>query len=161
MPAATIAPSGSRTSGGTQATQQPDQPAQQQAVVPFVRASQEHTEGTFADVSRQQSTGNQDLGPFEVAAYGFARHVRMRVQTTIADDGDGGRHVRMRVQTTIAIVGAGMTVAEDAPFSAVANLALTEPNGDVLIQFTSGYSLFLANKYGGYKFATDPRAKPS
>src|SRR6266536_1783725 len=143
MPAATIAPSGSRTSGGTQATQQPDQPAQQQAVVPFVRASQEHTEGTFADVSRQQSIGNQDLGPFEVAAYGFARHVRMRVQTTIA------------------IVGAGMTVAEDAPFSAVANLALTEPNGDVLIQFTSGYSLFLANKYGGYKFATDPRAKPS
>lgn len=146
MPAATIAAApANRTAGGTTASQQPDAQGQgaQVAVVPFVRASQEHTEGTFGDVSVQMSTATQNMGPFEVAAYGFARYVVMRVQTTIA------------------IVGTAMTVAEDAPFSAVSNLALTEPNGDVIIQFTSGYSLAMACKYGGYKFNNDPRAKPS
>lgn len=146
MPAATIA--GAQTApanaGGTQASQMPSgQQNQAAAVVPFVRASQEHAEGTFLDATKQQSTANQGLGPAEVAAYGFLRHLVVKVETTIA------------------IVGTAMTVAEDAPFSAIANLALVEPNGDIIVQFASGYSLYLANKYGGYKFANDMRAKPS
>lgn len=145
MPAATIAPPArTPTSGGTAASQEPAQaPAAGAGVVPFIRASQEHTEGPFADVARQMATTAQDLGPFEVAAYGFARFVRMRVNTTIA------------------VAGSGLTVHEDAPFSAISNLALTEPNGDIIVQFQTGYHLYLACKYGGYKGLSEVKAKPS
>lgn len=142
MPAATIAtPERAPTAGGTAASQQPEGGgAAPSAVIPFVRASQEHAEGTFADVSRAMTTGTQDLGPFEVSAHGFARALLVKAQTTVA------------------AIGTAMTVAEDAPFSAISNLALTEPNGDIIVQFASGYSLMLANKYGGYKFSNDPRS---
>lgn len=145
MPAATIAPPNvNRPAGGTQASQQPQGEGNApSAIIPFVRASQEHAEGAFLDSTKVQTTANQDLGPAEVAAYGFARALIVKCETTVA------------------IVGTAMTVAEDAPFSALANLALVEPNGDIVLQFSSGYSLYLANKYGGYKFGNDMRAKPS
>src|SRR5262245_37382596 len=77
--------------------------------VPFIRASDENIQGGGIDVSRQISGSSQDLGVFDVVAYGYVRNLVLLVEAT------GG-------------AGAA-TAAEDAPFSVLSNLALTEPNG--------------------------------
>jgi len=41
--------------------------------VPFIRASAEHREPTGIDVSRQLTTSAQDLGVFDIPAYGYVR----------------------------------------------------------------------------------------
>jgi hypothetical protein len=111
--------------------------------VPFIRASMEHREPAGVDVSRQIGTADADLGVFDIPAYGYLRSVVLVVTAT------GG-------------AGAGVTAHEDAPFSALKNIALTEPNGAVIAQFNSGYDLYLANKWGGYRVndGADPKASP-
>ena len=111
-------------------------------VVPFIRASAEHREPVL-DVSRALSaTGSQSLGVFDVPAYGYIRNIVLVVTATGA---------------------AGGTLAEDAPWNVLQNVALTEPNGAVIAQFDSGYSLMLANKWGGYRDAngSDPKSSPA
>lgn len=112
--------------------------------VPFIRASMEHREPTGLDVSRQIGTADADLGVFDIPAYGYLRSILLVVTAT------GG-------------AGAGVNAHEDAPFSALKNIALTEPNGAVIAQFNSGYDLYLANKWGGYRDAkgADPKASPT
>lgn len=112
-------------------------------VVPFIRASAEHREPAV-DVSRQMTTSDQDLGVFDVPAYGYLRSIIIEVTTT------GG-------------AGTAVTALEDAPWNILKNIALTEPNGAAIAQFNSGYELYLANKYGGYRygFYQDPKASPS
>src|SRR3954470_11141131 len=97
--------------------------------VPFIRASAPHREPAGIDVSRQVTTSDQDLGVFDVPAYGYVRSIVLLVQAT-------------------AGAGTSVTQAEDGPFSAIKNIALTEPNGAVIAQFNSGYDLYLANKWG-------------
>lgn len=117
----------------------------QQAVVPtvpFIRASAEHREPSGIDVSRVMTAADQDLGVFDIPAYGYVRSIVLLVQAT------GG-------------AGAGVTAAEDGPWNALKNIALTEPNGAVINQFNSGYDLAIGgNKYGGYRSpeGADPRA---
>jgi len=110
--------------------------------VPFIRASDENIQGAGIDASRQISASSQDLGVFDVVAYGYVRYLVLFVTAT------GG-------------AGAA-TGAEDGPWNVLQNLALTEPNGAYIAQFTSGYELYLANKYGGYAppYAADPRHSP-
>jgi len=112
--------------------------------VPFIRASAEHREPAGIDVSRLITAADQDLGVFDIPAYGYVRSVVLVVTAT------GG-------------AGAGVTTAEDGPFNALKNIALTEPNGAVISQFNSGYDLFLVNKWGGYRDAcgSDFRASPT
>lgn len=110
-------------------------------VVPFVRASSRHREPTGIDVSRQLTGASQDLGVFDVPAYGYVESLVILVQAT------GG-------------VGAA-TASEDYPFNALSNIALTEPNGAFIAQFSSGHSCYLANKWGGYRFMNDPRSSPT
>src|SRR6266542_4638603 len=135
----------SATVGGTAANTNPrgNGQATVMPVVPFVRASAEHREPAGIDVSRQMTTSDQDLGVFDIPAYGYVRSIVLVVTTT---GGSGGSAV----------------AAEDAPWNALKNLALTEPNGAVISQFNSGHSLYLANKWGGYRFAggADPRQSP-
>lgn len=101
--------------------------------VPFIRASAEHREPTGIDVSRQLTTSAQDLGVFDIPAYGYVRSLWILVTVS---GGSGG---------------SGTSPAEDAPWNTLTNLFLTEPNGAVIAQFNSGYDCYLANKYGGYR----------
>jgi len=133
------------TAGGTQGdTRRGGRGQQVVPTVPFIRASAEHREPTGIDISRQITGADQDLGVFDVTAYGYLRSLVILLQAT------GG--------TTTSAVG-----AEDAPFNALKNIALTEPNGATLFQATSGYGLHLAHKWGGYRSSrgADFRASPS
>lgn len=114
------------------------------AVVPFIRASAEHREPAGIDITRQLTTSDQDLGVFDIPAYGYVRSLVLLVQAT------GG-------------AGTSVTSAEDGPWSAIKNIAFTEPNGATIDQFNSGYDVYLANKYGGYRhvIGNDPKASPT
>lgn len=141
-------PTAATTAGGTQAQAKP-RGGQSQPVmpmVPFIRASAEHREPAGIDVSRILTTADQDLGVFDIPAYGYVRRIVILVT---AAGGTGG---------TPAV-----TAHEDAPHSTLKNIALTEPNGAVLSQFNNGVDLHFANKYGGYRHAlgSDFRASPT
>lgn len=114
--------------------------------VPFVRASDENIQpGNLDRVSAALTTTAQDFGIINVPAYGYASHLWLVVNAT------GGA------------AGLNNAVAkEDAPFSILRDIALTEPNGAVIVQLNDGYQLYLAQKYGGvlHPSASDPRANP-
>lgn len=112
------------------------------ATVPFIRASGEHVEPTGIDVSRVMTGSVQDLGVFDIPAYGFLRSLTFVVTAT------GG-------------TGTAVTGAEDAPFNVLTNIALTEPNGAAISLFNSGYDLYLAMKWGGYGFVAGNDARAS
>jgi len=113
--------------------------------VPFIRASAKHREPTGIDVSRVLTTSDQDLGVFDIPAYGYVRNLVILVT---ASGGTGG--------TPAA------TLTESGVFAALKNIYLTEPNGAVISQFDSAYQLYLANKFGGYGHVvgSDPKASP-
>lgn len=111
-------------------------------VVPFIRASGEHRE-PILDIQRALvATGSQSLGVFDVPAYGYMRSIVLVVTATGATVG---------------------TLTEDGPFNVLQNIALTEPNGAVIAQFDSGFSLAMANKWGGYRHpvGNDPKSSPA
>jgi hypothetical protein len=86
------------------------------------------------------------MGVFDIPAYGYVRSIVLLVT---ASGGTGGTPV--------------VTVGEDAPFNVLKSISLTEPNGAILSQFSSGYHLHLANKWGGYRhpIGADPKASPA
>lgn len=118
-------------------------PANGQAlpVVPFVRASYQNRQSTGIQKAAQLGTQVLDQGNNDVPAYGYLRALVLVVTAT------GG-------------AGTSVTAAEDGPWNVLQNIFLTEPNGAVIAQFNSGYDLFLANKWGGYRPQgnSDPRA---
>lgn len=120
------------TAGGTRQGTTQRQSAAVVPVVPFIRASAEHREPIFDANKLLVATGSQNLGVFDVPAYGYLRAIALVVTATGA---------------------VGGTLFEDGPFSVLQNVALTEPNGATLSQFDSGYHLMLANKWGGYRDA--------
>jgi hypothetical protein len=141
--AATVQPTAGGTQQGTGARGRDAQP-NVVPIVPFIRASAEHREPCGIDVSRLLlASGGQDLGVFDISAYGYVRNI------------------------VLVVTGTGATgtptFAEDGPFSALQNIALTEPNGAIIAQFNSGYDLFLANKWGGFAnvVGADPRMAPT
>lgn len=141
-------PTAATTAGGTRQSGRPGSGDAQRAmpVVPFIRASSEHREPAGIDISRILTTADQDLGVFDLPAYGYVRRIVILVT---ASGGTGG---------TPAV-----TVNEDAPWTTLKNIALTEPNGAVLSSWTSGYGVHLSNKWGGYKdpAGSDFKASPT
>lgn len=140
-------PTAATTAGGT--TQQARPRGGEKQVlptVPFIRASAEHREPAGIDVSRLLTTSDQDLGVFDIPAYGYVR--RLVILVTAAG-GTGG--------------SPAATFPEDSPWTTLKNIALTEPNGAVLSQFNTGHDLHLANKWGGYRnpLGSDFRASPT
>lgn len=106
--------------------------------VPFTRAAKEHVEPIF-DFNQQIAANTVSLGPFDVPAYGYMRHIILVLQAT------GG-------------VSAVTTAKqEDAPWIAIQDLQLADVNGAPIWGPCSGYDLYLHNKYGGYDFSCDPR----
>lgn len=133
-PATSSRSSGNGGGGGDRATM---------PVVPFVRASGLHREPTGIDVSRVLTASDQNLGVFDIPAIGYLRNLVIRVE---ASGGTGG--------------APAVTVNEDCPFNLIKNIQLTEPNGAQIVTLTSGHSLAMVNKYGGYftPNGADPRA---
>lgn len=128
MPTAATTAGGTRESGGRRG-----EPRAALPTVPFIRASAQHREPAGIDISRQMTTADQDLGVFDIPAYGYLRSLFVLVTT--ATPGSGG----------------SATAAEDAPWSVVKNIALTEPNGATIAQFNSGFDAAMASKWGGYR----------
>lgn len=117
-----------------------------QLTVPFIRATDENLQPGNLDRTTLALTANaQDLGVNDLPAYGYLSHLYILVQAT------GGA------------AGLNNAVAkEDAPFSILRDIALTEPNGAYIVQFNDGWQMYLAQKYGGYLSprSADPRANP-
>jgi hypothetical protein len=136
MPNAPAQQSGATRRGGGSAAPLP--------MVPFIRASGEHRESTGIDVTRQLSAaGSQDLGVFDIPAYGYVRSLLIVVT---ASGGAGAPNFD-----------------ENYPFSVLRDISFTEPNGAPIAQFNSGYEMYLANKYGGYRnvAGADPKSSPA
>lgn len=127
------------TQGGTAQSTDPAGGQSQAPVitVPFVRASNQHRE-PFLDRNVLMTAADQDQGSISLPAYGYLRSILILVQ------GSGG-------------TGAAATYVEDAPFSALKNIFLQEPNGAPICQFNSGYELYLVDKYNGYRAYCEPK----
>jgi len=118
--------------------------AEPMAAISFVRASDEHIESGGVDTQKLLTAGSQDAGTFDLPAYGFLSHLYLLVEAT-------------------AGAGTGAVLTEDGPYNVLQNIALTEPNGSFIVQFTSGWQLAMAQKYGGYlhPIAADPKKSPA
>jgi hypothetical protein len=139
-------PTAATTAGGTAQGRKPAGNQQVASFVPFIRASAEHREPAGIDISRVLTTSDQDLGVFDIPAYGY---VRSAVILVTASGGTGG--------------SPAVTAVEDAPWSVIKNIAFTEPNGATLQQYNTGHDLHLVNKWGGYRDSrgADFKASPT
>lgn len=125
----------------TQKAGSPQAAAASAIVVPFIRGSYEHVEPGGFDVSQQVDDATHQLGPFDIPAYGFARHLWILVE------GSGG------------VIGAGV-MREDYPYNVIDTIELTDVNGQPIQHPVSGYELFLENKWGAYAGYSNPAALP-
>lgn len=114
-------------------------PARQ--LVPFIRASYEHREGAFLDVTNTIGAGAIQLSPADVPAFGYARFLWLLVE---CEGGD---------------LTAGV-LSQDYPFVLLDQVTFKDINGAPIIGPLSGYDLYLVNKWGGYTWASDPTADP-
>lgn len=110
--------------------------------IPFTRAALPQVQPGNVDVSTVMSASSTQLGPYDVPAIGFLRHLFVQVSAS------GG-------------TGTAAVYKEDAPFSAISEIALTDVNGAPIVGPISGYDLYLINKYGGYSGFADPKSMPS
>lgn len=118
----------------------PQAPAQAVAPLPFVYAAHEHVEPAF-DVTATPAAASQQLGIFDVPAYGFLRHINLVVSASGGTLGPG-------------VFGA------DAPWNVLDEVTLLDVNGAPLVGPLTGYQLYLANLFGGYSFRSDPALQP-
>jgi hypothetical protein len=128
-------------------TVDPSQQAADNAAAPlihFSRGSIEHTEPMSFGQAVVMTNAPQQLGPFDVPAFGYFRNLMLQVSAT---GGVGG--------------GANVAAAADAPWNALQSVSIEDVNGTPIVGPFSGYDLYLANKWGGYFFNPDPAAWPS
>lgn len=110
------------------------------SAIPFTAAAHEHTEPVTTQVITPGANATP-LGPFDVPAYGYLRHIVLEV--TFA----GGT------------LGAGV-FHPDAPFNLFTSLALYDVNGAPIYGPMDGYATLWNNIVGGYSFRQDPRLGP-
>ena len=110
-------------------------------LTPFMRGATPHAE-PFYDTTFTLSANQQNLGPIDVPAYGFARAIW--VQIDVATTGN-----------TAVVVA-----SEDAPWNIFAELAVQDVNGAPLFGPHSGYECYLHHKYGGFRHQFDPKLMP-
>lgn len=114
------------------------------AANPFVRAATAVTEGAFHDkTSTLSASSSTQVSDQDVPAFGYLRAILLRVT---ASGGSGS--------------GTPAVADEDAPFNVLADVTLNDVNGRSLIGPLSGFDLYLANKWGGYAYATDAKNAP-
>ena len=121
--------------------------ASPQLLVPFTKASREHTEGAFMDESitaAAYGTGPTQIAPADVPAFGYARSLELLVEATSG------------------AAGLNNAVSQpDGPWDVINTITLKDVNGQPIWGPASGYDLMAANKWGGYGFDSDPTRWPS
>lgn len=117
-----------------------EEAAARRPVIPFVHAAHEQFQ-SVADKSQAITGATQQLGPFDIPANGYLRNVWLLVEAS------GG------------VLGPGV-FHEDAPFNVLQNISLVDTNGAPILHPMDGYELFLINKWGGYRFFSDPESLP-
>lgn len=127
-PAAATAASGRATEKGTE----PAAPR----LAPFTRGALKHRE-PFLDVSATATANGSAITSQDVPSFGYLRGIWIMVNAT------GG-------------TGSAAVVKEDAPWSAISNIVLSDVNGAQIVGPVDGYDLFLINLVGGY-LGADPR----
>lgn len=115
-----------------------------QLLVPFSRAATRVNEPTELDRSEVLTSNSKLLGPIDVPARGFFRYLYVLVEATGGDDGN-----------------ATVAAKEDAPWSVIQEISLTDVGGGQLIQPMTGYEMYLINLLGGYGYADNPTATPN
>lgn len=111
----------------------------------FTRAALEHVEPFFdSGAVVMPASAPFPIGPIDIPAYGFLRHILVLVEAT------GG-------------VGGAATVVkqEDAPWRGIQDVLLADTGGNALNGLVDGYDLLLQNRWGAYAFETDPEQSPS
>ena len=121
-------------------TQTPTQQAPA-VLVPFMRGATPHAE-PFFDTTFTLSASQQNLGPADISAYGYARAIWIQVDVTSTGNA--------------ATVAAG----EDSPWALFAELAVQDVNGAPLYGPHGGYETYLHHKYGGFRGQQDPKLMP-
>jgi hypothetical protein len=106
-------------------------------MVPFTAASHEHTEIAF-DKTVEFSEAQQQLGPFDVPAYGYFRHLFITVETTEAGSAE-------------------LTNAEDSPYNIFSNIQVNDVNGAPIFGPMDGFAGLYCSIVGGYAGRPDPR----
>lgn len=112
-------------------------------LVPFVRSSRERTEEAD-DTTTTMTTSSQSVGPVDIPAIGYFRHLVLEVDATGADAGT-----------------ASAAFDEDGPFNVLSDLQIADVNGNPIFGPMNGYLAYLSEKYGAYTNITDARNKPS
>lgn len=110
--------------------------------LPFTRGAVEHTE-PFWDQTFTLSANQQNLGPVDIATFGFARAIVLDVDIVSAGN------------------SAAVAVVEDAPWSAFAELTIQDVNGSPIFGPHTGYESYLHHKYGGFRNQPDPKLYPT
>lgn len=129
-PAPSDAPVGQQKKGTSAAT----------AMVPFARSSKWHIEQGDSRTAIAINVANPGVFNFPIPSYGFLSAVLLTVQAS------GG-------------TGTAAVAYEDAPWSILQSIVLSDVNGVPLWQM-NGYHAYLASKFGGYRlFAPDGSAQ--
>lgn len=102
--------------------------------LPFTSSARRHREQMAIANSSGISLAAATVIPEQaIPAYGYFRGLWVRI---VASGGAGG--------TTAAVASA------DAPWNALGNLSVTDPDGAPIYQVNSGYTAYIIQKYGGY-----------
>ena len=125
------------------ATAKPAAPANAQsgkatALIPFTRGAKPHAE-PFFDTTFTLGAAQVNVGPVDVASYGFARAILVDVQLVSSGN------------------TATVTLSEDAPWDVFAELVFQDVNGAPILGPLTGYEAYLIHKYGGYRNQSDPK----
>src|SRR5260221_1852238 len=99
--------------------------------IPFARASEWHIEQSNQQQGIVLSAGQQVFN-FPIASYGYLSAILITVQLSGA------------------LGGSAQTFFEDAPYSLLSQVQLSDVNGVPIFQL-SGFHAYLAAKYGGYR----------
>lgn len=108
--------------------------------VPFSRASQPYNENFFTLPATTLGAAQFDSQPYNIPPGGFLRGVKLIV-------------------TSAAGVLGPATLAADWPWNVFQYIVLEDVNGNPIIGPLPGYTWYLINKYGGYRFLGDPGVK--
>lgn len=111
-------------------------------MVPFTAASHEHTELAF-DITVQPGVNAQELGPFDIPAYGYYRHLLLLVETVEAGELEAGNEVN-----------------GDYPFNLFSSIQVSDVNGANIFGPLDGYASMWSSVLGGYAGRPDPRIQP-
>lgn len=109
------------------------------AALPFTAGAHEHVEGPVTTLTVTPTTAVQQLQPIDIPAYGYFRSLFIEV---------------------VGAGGTGGTIAADGPWNLIQNVSLQDVNGSAIFNNMDGYSLYLANVFGGYAYNNNPAVYP-